>query len=111
MTKKFSRIPKNYDGNQPTGRAIQGFLPQILEKLRQKKPSLEMAVFEAFNSALGSKMSSLATPLKFEEGTLFVKVKTSAMLSVMRQYEEVRVLSQIKKALPNVIIQRIMCSL
>lgn len=111
MTKKFYRIPKNYDGNQPTGRAIQTFLPQVLEKLEQRNPSLEKAVFGAFTASLGPKMSSLATPVKFEGGVLFVKVKTSAMLSVMRQYEEVRILSQMKKALPNGSIQRIICSL
>ncbi len=107
MTKKFSRIPKNYDGNQPTGRTIQGLLPSILEELEEKSLSQETQVFEAFSRALNPKMASLIIPVKFEEGALFVKVKTAAVLSVMKQYEEQRILFQIKKALPHVALTRI----
>ncbi|MBM3201730.1 MAG: DUF721 domain-containing protein [Chlamydiae bacterium] len=95
----MTRTPKNYDGNQPTARPIQGLLSSVLDKIHQKNSAQEKQILQKFTALLGPRMSPFIVPIKWEKGTLFVQVKSAAALSVMKQCEEARILPQ----LPDVV--------
>lgn len=111
MKKIYSRVPRNYNGNQPTGRPIHSLLPKVLKNIQKKIGVSEEVIMQAFVSVLGDKFAPMISSVRLEDGVLYVKVKNAALNSVIAGYERNRIIQEVRKALPGTQIQRIYCAI
>lgn len=103
----IKRTPRNYDGNEPTGKRIGDILPGILSNLSGKFKDQPHLILEAWPEIVGEKVSRFSRAVCFKEGTLEVHVKNSSLLSLLVEHEKNRLLAQLKKRFPKVRIQDI----
>lgn len=101
------RIPKNYSGKKPTGRAISDLLPKTLKGIEKTLHVSPDIVLEAWHTVIGEKFSLMTKAVSFHEGTLTVAVSSSSLLSYLVQHERERLLRLIRGKCPNHNIQRI----
>lgn len=99
---KMNRIPKNYDGNVPTGRHIQEFLPQILSTLSEKMSEKPYHILEAWPEVVGERIGKMSRAVNFDKGVLKVHVKNSTLFSLLVQHEKDRLLAEFQKRFPKV---------
>ena len=95
------RIPKFYNGKQPTGRSLKELLPQVLRgisRVHAQRPDLIVA---GWVDVVGPKIAGMTTAVKFTGGTLLVKVQSSTLLNVLEQYEKTRLISELKRRFPK----------
>lgn len=107
LSMTFKRTPKNYDGNEPTGKRIGDILPGILTDLSGKFKDQPHLILEAWPEIVGEKVSKLSRAVSFNEGVLEVRVRNSSLLSLLVEHEKNRLLTQLKKRFPKVKIQDI----
>ena len=101
------RIPKNYNGTQPTSRNVANLLSDALAKLRdscQERPDLILA---SWPEIIGSKHASMTQAISFLEGVLTVKVKNSALYSLLSRHDKKLILVAFRQKFPKVNIQNI----
>lgn len=98
----FKRTPKNYDGNEPTGKKIGEILPGILSNLTGRFKDQPHLILEAWPQIVGEKVSKLSRAVSFNEGVLEVRVRNSSLLSLLVEHEKNRLLTQLKKRFPKV---------
>lgn len=104
---KYKRTPKNYDGNQPTGKRIGEILPGILIDLSGKFKDQPHLILEAWSEFVGEKVSKMARAVSFNKGILEVRVKNSSLLSLLVEHEKSRLLAQFRKRFTKVKFQDI----
>ena len=107
MKEKIKRIPKNYDGNKPTGRKIEDLLPQMAQHLFQGLEKNRETIFQAWNEILGEKLSPMAIPVDYKNNILYIQVKNSSLYSILKLQQKAMLLKKIKESLPNVPIENI----
>ena len=107
MGKIGFRTPKNYNGTQPTSRRVADLLSSALSKLRencQERPDLLLA---SWPEIIGPKHAPMTQAVSFCEGVLTVKVKNSALHSLLSRHDKHRILAAIQQRFPKANIQNI----
>lgn len=107
MAKYDFRIPKNYNGTQPTSRHVAALLAKELVRLTdkcQERPDLLLA---AWPEIIGPKHAVMTQAVSFSEGILTVKVKNSTLHSLLHRHDKFRILAAIRGKFPKVNIQNI----
>lgn len=106
--RKFSfRIPKNYNGTQPTSRHVADLLSTALSELTdncQERPDLVLA---AWPEIIGPRHASMTQAVSLCEGILTVKVKNSTLHSLLSRHDRYRILAALQQRFPKVNIQNI----
>lgn len=107
MAKKIKRIPKNYDGNLPTGRTINQLLPSVLEGISDGAHCKKELVEKTFFELVGGKYSPMIKVTGFADKVLFVSVKNSSLYSILKCQQKEVLLKKLQMKLPALEIQNI----
>ena len=105
--KDEARIPKFYNGIKPTGRSLNQLLPKVLQGISDKQALRPDLIVKAWKSIVGDKIAAMSRAVKFEEGTLLVKVQSSTLLNLLQQYEKQRLIGEFKKRFPSAGVRNI----
>jgi len=103
----LKRLPRHYDGIQPTGKSIQQLLPHIMRKVSSDYKEQPTLILAAWSKVLGEKLAPMTEAVSFEKGVLVVKVKNSSLYSLLSQHEKSRLLKSLKEMFPSVTIRNI----
>lgn len=109
MNKKaIPRIPRNYDGSNPTGRHVKELLPAVLNKIGenyQERPDLILA---AWPEIIGPILASQTQAVSFIDGKLTVKVKNSTLYSLLNQNDKPKLVATLRQRFPRIEIKTIL---
>ena len=84
-----------------TGKKLKDLLPDFLSKLEgnfRERPDLILA---GWPEMIGEKLSPMTQALSFKEGILTVKVKNSALHSLLVQHEKSKLLKRLRERFPS----------
>jgi hypothetical protein len=95
--KKIERVPKNYQGLQPTGRQIKDLLGPILSQMDQLADDKPHELIEAWPELVGEKIASMTQAVSYSKGTFLVKVNNATLYSLLVQHEKHRLLQLIQE--------------
>ena len=98
----MKRIPRHYDGTEPTGRPIQGLLEEMLMRLFDRLKDPSYLILEAWPQIAGKRIATMSQAVGFNEGILKVLVKNSTLLSLLSQHEKKGLIAEFKKRFPKV---------
>lgn len=104
---KSRRIPKNYQGINPTGRPIKDLLVSVLGQLQEQVKQKPEDVLNAWASVAGENVASMTEAVSFQAGVLVVKVYHSALYSLLVTHEKKRLEELLRKAFPTLAIKKI----
>jgi len=96
------RTPKNYDGNEPTGRQICELLPGILSKLTTKCDDKPHQILSAWPDIVGERIGKMSKAVSYNSGILRVHVKNSTLYSLLVEHEKTRLIATFKERFPKV---------
>ena len=102
LMKSIPRIPKDYDGQTPTGRKIESLLSQVLEDISKTQKQGITVIEPVWKEIVGPKINELTKVVDFQKGTLFIKVKNATLLSILSSQEKPRLMQNLKEKLPNI---------
>lgn len=102
MGKVIKRIPKNYNGNRPTGRPICELLPQILRQLSNQYQEDYHHILSAWPNIVGEQIGKMSRAVNYNSGILKVYVSNSTLYSLLVEHEKTRLLNIYKKRFPKV---------
>ncbi|MBI2743162.1 MAG: DUF721 domain-containing protein [Chlamydiales bacterium] len=88
-------------GTKPTGKKLKDLLPVVLQQINktyQERPDLILALWPEI---IGEKLAHMTQALSFREGVLTVKVKNSALYSLLVQHEKARLLKKLCERFPS----------
>ena len=105
--KDEARIPKFYNGIKPTGRSLNQLMPKVLQGIQEKQALRPDLIVKAWEDIVGEKIAAMSRAVKFDEGTLFVKVQSSSLLGILQQYEKKRLIGELKKRFPSAGVRNI----
>ncbi|MCB1108233.1 MAG: DUF721 domain-containing protein [Chlamydiia bacterium] len=105
--KDEQRVPRSYNGIKPTGRSLNELLPKVLLKIQGKQALRPDLIVKAWDGIVGEKIAAMSRAVKFDEGTLFVKVQSSTLLGILQQYEKQRLIGELRKRFPNAGVKNI----
>lgn len=109
MSKRYSRLPKGYDGSGiTTTHSLGELLPQVLDKIGrhyQLRPDL---VMNAWPDIIGPKLAPMTRAVSFADGVLVVKVKTSTLYSLLCRYDKGPLLRLVRQKFPSLAITDIL---
>lgn len=108
VKKPFSRIPKNYDGTQITTRQVGELLAGALAKIGKTQQQQTSIVLEAWPEIIGPQLAQMAQAVSINNGVLMVKVKNSALHSLLSRHDKHRILSMIQQRFPAAGIKNIL---
>ncbi len=100
--KSIPRIPKDYDGQSPTGRKLETLLTQVLEDIGKTQKQGIHVIEPVWKEIVGTKISELTRVADFQKGTLFIKVKNATLLSILSSQEKPRLMQNLREKLPNI---------
>lgn len=103
----MKRIPKNYDGIEPTGKQLKQLLPSLLKNIGEAYKDRPDLILAAWPKVIGEKLAQMTQAVSFSEGVLVVKVKNSTLYSLLAQHEKARLLNSLREQFPSVIIHNI----
>ncbi len=101
MRKLIKRIPKNYQGLEPTGREIKFLFPLILDEYDHRFNLKSERILAAWPELVGEQTASMSRVVSFSSGIVKVKVKNSTLLSLLANHEKARLLKQFKSRFPS----------
>jgi hypothetical protein len=107
MRNVLGRIPKNYQGAQPTGRLIKDLLAPILEQVENSTQDRPQELLKAWKEMVGDKISTMTQAVSYMDGTLLVKVENSTLYSLLSLHEKPRLLKQMQEAFPHLKVKKI----
>ena len=108
MFKTKHRIPKNYDGNTPTGRQIRDILPGVLNELSEKCNDQPHQILSAWSEIVGERIGKMSEAKSYDYGVLKVHVKNSTLHSLLVEHEKPRLIAAFKEKFPKVNIRDIL---
>lgn len=88
-------------GTKPTGKKVKDLLPEMLSEISktyQERPDL---ILTFWPEVIGEKLAPMTQALSFREGVLTVKVKNSALYSLLVQHEKARLLKKLCERFPS----------
>lgn len=100
--KSSERIPKDYDGLDPTGRRIETLLPDILISIAKTQQQSITIIDAVWKEIVGPKIYDFTKLHDFNKGVLFIKVKNATLLSILSSQEKGRLMQNLKDKLPNI---------
>lgn len=103
---KIKRIPKNYEGLEPTGREIKDLLGPILYNIQQTTHHSPKELLDYWPKLVGEKVASMTQAISIEEGNFFIKVKSSTLYSLLSQ-EKPRLLKKIQETFPQFKVKKL----
>jgi hypothetical protein len=104
----LKRTPRNYDGDQPTGRQLKDLLPAIMTNINCRVDESPHEILETWPLIIGPKISKMARAVSFESGILKVKVENSTLYSLLTLHEKERLLLELRRRFPKVSIKTIL---
>lgn len=105
---KIERVPKNYEGIQPTGREIKDLLGPILDQVAKTAQDKPAKLIEAWPEIIGPKVAHMTKAVSFENGLFIVKVENSTLYSLLEQHEKQRLLKKIQETFPNFKVRKLL---
>lgn len=108
MNYKLGRVPKYYEGSQPTGRTIKDLLEPILDQVEKVTHDKPMKLIEAWPEIVGEKVAPMTRAVSVENGVFLVKVHNSTLYSLLELHEKSRLLNMIQNAFPHLKIRKIL---
>jgi Dna[CI] antecedent, DciA len=107
VSKKYFRIPREYDGTQVTTRSVVDLLPQVLSKIGDVYHQQADLLLAGWPEIIGPKLATMTQAVSFIEGVLLVKVKNSTLHSLLSQHDKLRILTLLRKKFTQVEIKNI----
>lgn len=107
MVKK-GRVPRNYEGLEPTGRQIKDLLVPILTQVEQFAEDRPDELIRAWPQLVGEKIASMTKAVAYEGGAFVVKVQNSTLYSLLSQHEKPRLLKKIQEDFPHLKVKKIL---
>lgn len=107
MSYTIGRVPKNYEGVQPTGREIKDLLVPLLDKVEETLKQNPRALIEAWPEIVGPKIAEMTKAVSIEQGSFLVLVQNSTLHSLLSTYEKPRLLKKIQETFPQLRIKTI----
>ena len=96
------RTPKNYDGNEPTGKQISQLLPSVLSAISKKCDDNPQQILSAWRSIVGERIGEMSRAVSYDVGILKVHVGNSTLYSLLVEHEKERLVVAFKKRFPKV---------
>ncbi len=90
-----------------SNKKLAGLFPSFLRKLREKGAQRPDLIISFWPQLVGEKLAPLTRAEMFEAGVLTVRVGNSSLLSLLVQYEQMRLLSELKRQFPSARIRQI----
>lgn len=103
----MARIPKNYQGNRPTGRHIKELLPNVLKGYETMHAAKVRYLIDAWPELIGSKLATMTSVEGFAQGIVKVKVTNSTLLSLLSGPEKAKLLATLRERFPSAGIKNI----
>lgn len=103
----FFRIPKNYQGTQPTGRTMSDVLPFVLDKINDVYKERPDLILNAWPKVIGEQLAPMTKAVSFHQNVLLVHVNNSTLLSLLSQHEKGRLLQLLREIFPLIEIRDI----
>lgn len=91
----------------PTSKSFRHLIPAFLRELaslHQERPDLVLAAWPAL---IGERFCSMTKAISFIDGCLTVQVRNSSLLNLLVQYEQKRLLQELRTQFPHVAIYHI----
>lgn len=107
MTDSYKRTPRNYYGNRLPHKDIKTFLPKILQTLEKKAFSTDKMILDSWQEIIGEKLSPMTEAVKFEEGILYIKVRSQVLYSLLVQHERAKLIKLYQKKFPHTPLKNI----
>lgn len=105
---KIGRVPKYYEGLEPTGRQIKDLLVPILSQVERFAQDQPGELIKAWPKLVGEKVASMTKAISCENGTFLVKVQNATLYSLLSGHEKPRLLKQIQETFPHLKIKKIL---
>jgi len=102
MRRRYKRTPRNYSGSDLTSHRLQDVLPSVLGRVTgvwRERPDLVLA---AWQEVVGPSFEGMTEAVAFREGELVVRVKNSTLYSLLKQYEQPKLLKKMRERYRNV---------
>ena len=104
----MKRIPKHYDGKEPTGRQLKDLLPEIMAQIAEKVDEDPMQIVRAWPELVGPQIAQMTKATRFDSGVLRVNVENSTLYSLLATHEKKRLLQKLQKRFPKVAFKNIL---
>jgi len=104
----MARIPKNYQGQDPTGRQIKDLLVPILGQLSQCVEDNPQELLKAWPQLVGEKIASMTHAVSVNQGIFLVKVDNATLYSLLVQHERQRLLKKIQEMFPQLKVRSLL---
>ncbi len=101
------RIPRHYDGVEPTSREVKNLLSGILGKIGLQQADRPDLILAAWPELIGARLAPYTEAVSFRDGFLTVKVKNSTLYSLLAQHEKRRLLKSLQEKFPSVTIKNL----
>jgi hypothetical protein len=101
------RIPRYYDGIEPTSREIKKLLPSLLGKIGCQQALRPDLILAAWPEVIGPRLAPYTEAVSFQDGFLKVRVKNSTLYSLLAQHEKKRLLKSLQEKFPSVTIKNL----
>lgn len=108
MAQRIDRVPKNYQGQDPTGRQIKDLLVPILGQLSQCVEDNPQELLKAWPHLVGDKIASMTHAASLTNGVLLVKVGNATLYSLLVQHEKQRLLQRIREVFPHLKVKTLL---
>ena len=103
----FRKYNKRLSKTDRTFYEIKSLLPNFLNKFEKKQRNFPKEIFEKWPEIIGDKFAKWTKPVSFEKGILKVKVISSALYSLLVNYEKKRLLNMLQNNFPEASIRNI----
>lgn len=104
----YKRTPHGYDGPLVTSHKLSELLPHVLRTVNDLYKTQPQVVLEVWPKVIGEKLAPFTKAYRFENGTLFVTVKNSSLLSLLNTPSDKKdLVERLKKQVPYAPIKNI----
>ena len=104
----MKRTPKNYDGDQPTGRQVKDLLLKIMAQITGKFDESPREILDSWPEIVGPEIGKMSRAVSFDSGVLKVKVDNSTLYSLLTLHEKERLLNKLRKRFAKVTFRSIL---
>lgn len=84
-----------------TGKKLKDLLPDFLSQIDKNFRERPDLILAAWPGVIGEKLAPMAQALSFNDGVLTVKVKNSALHSLLVQHEKAKLLKRLRERFPS----------
>ncbi|NGX55780.1 MAG: hypothetical protein K1060chlam5_00007 [Candidatus Anoxychlamydiales bacterium] len=100
----------NFGFKKTTNKQINDVLPSILSNIEKNYLNQPKKILNSWSEIVGEKISKLTKAYKFENNTLYIKVKSSTLYSILYRYEKNKLLKLLqekfsKKTISNIVFK------